>query len=257
MKNLFYAVISCCLAGTILSCGDNPLPDSYTVVLPPGSWPEFLGEPRWRLEWYDPEGAIRSMDLDGKSARISVLIQWPNPVIAWPHWPEKELFPGLFHPAGALYPFDVQDTAIVLSWRGGVDAAFYRELAEARSLPGADSRRDPRYFNWPRFRSLVREEVPEALRTNPWLADWKGIAEKTVLSGFRKSMVREESRTVMGILIPHDGPWAGASPFAAPADWTAGQEVFLPLSSRPELFVCPGGLFFLSTGAQLWKEGGT
>jgi hypothetical protein len=194
------------------------------------------------------------MDLNGTSARISVLIQWPNPVIAWPYWPERELFPGLFHPAGALYPFDARDGDIVLSWRGGVDTAFYRELAEARSLPGADPRRDPRYFNWSRFRSLVREEAPETLRADPWLADWKGIAEKTVLSGFRKSMVREESRTPTGILVPHDGPWAGPSPFTAPKDWTAGQEVFLPLSPRPEVFACPGGLLFLSTGTRLWKE---
>jgi hypothetical protein len=134
-----------------------------------------------------------------------------------------------------------------------VEASFYRELAEARSLPGSDPRRDPRYFDWPRFRSLVREEAPEPLRADPWLADWKGIAEKTVLSGFRKSLVREESRTVMGVLIPHDGPWAQASAFAAPAAWTADEEVFLPLSSRPELFVCPGGVLFLSTGARLWK----
>jgi hypothetical protein len=248
-------VIFGCLFGAIVSCGGSPLPDSYTVVFPgiSSSGTDFLGEPRWRLEWYDPEGTVRFAELEGKSAVISVLVQWPNPVIAWPYWPEKGLSPGLFHPAGALYPFDVRDTAITLSWQGGVEASFYRELAAAQSSPGTDPKRDPRYFDWPRFRSLVREEAPEPLRSNPWLADWQNIAGKTALSGFRKSLVREESRTVMGVLIPHDGPWLGVSPFTAPAAWTAGEEVFLPLSSRPEVYVCPGGMLFLSTGARLWK----
>jgi hypothetical protein len=243
------------LFGAIVSCGGSLLPDSYTVVFPgiSASGTDFLGEPRWRLEWYDPEGTVCFAELEGKSAVISVLAQWPNPVIAWPYWPEKDISPGLFFPAGAVYPFDVTGESIVLSWHGGVEANFYRELALAQAQPGSDGARAPRYFDWPRFRTLLLTEIPDELREDPWLANWQNIAEKTALSGFRKSLIKAEERTPMGITVPQEGLWIGSSPFKTPCFWEENQEVLLALSPRPELYVCSGGILNISLNARLWK----
>ncbi|MDR2702049.1 MAG: hypothetical protein LBB72_06440 [Spirochaetaceae bacterium] len=248
---LFLAVI-----GLSVSCGPSPLPEQYQVKLPaaPSLWKELLGEPHWRLEWYDPSGKLHSTRFAGQGAanagKIAVLTQWPSAVLAWPYWPEKALAPGMFYPAGALYPFDVRGESIVLSWTRGVDAYFYREMDKLRSLN--QSNRTPEHFDWERFRSLLREEAPEDLRADPWLADWKDIAEKTVSSGFRKSLIKAEKRIVIRTTLPHNGPWIWSSPFKPPESGQKGEEIPLSLGAHPEYLASPGGVLCISQHNQVW-----
>jgi hypothetical protein len=134
-----------------------------------------------------------------------------------PYWPEKGLAPGVFKPAGAIFPFDVSGRKISLSWQGGVDACMFRELAEASgTAEGRAVSRLPQNFNWPRFRQLFSDQsVNENVRADPWLADWHNIAEKTIRSSFDKRRLVPEARTSLKVPVGL-GPWIGSSPFAAP-----------------------------------------
>ena len=228
------------------------MPELYRLQLPPSpaSRTELLGKCQWRLEWYDTEGKLRQTELTGNSATIRILSEWPSAVLAWPHWPEKGLAAGLFYPAGAIFPFDVSGDNIILCWESGAEAYFYRELDKARSLHSTN--RVPEYFDWKRFRTILRKEAPEEVRTDPWLVNWKDIAEKTIRSGFRTTYIRADTRTGTEITIPHTGPWLGSSPFRQIESWEENETVTLLLSSRPEIFVCPGGILSVSPNAWLW-----
>ena len=249
MKSLFLLFL---ISIGLSACGPSPLPDYYLVQLPrsPASRTELLGEPQWRLEWYDSGGELQQKEIIGISAKIEILIEWPSAVLAWPSWPEKGLPAGYFYPAGAIFPLDVNGETIILNWKAGAEAYFYRELDNIRIQNTAN--RIPEYFDWKRFRSLLREETPEELRMDPWLADWKDIAERTVRSGFRRSYVRAENRTNTEITVPHAGPWFGASPFSSIKLWEEGENIIFPLSARPEIFVCSGGMFSVSVNNRLW-----
>jgi len=237
-----------------VSCGSSPLPGSYQVKFPerPPFWAEILGENQWRLDYYDSGGNFRQVEITGNAGvSIDILQEWPSAVLAWPCWPEKALAAGLFYPAGAIFPLDCKGKSIVLSWEAGADAYFYRELDKAQSL-NTGTNRKPEFFDWKRFRSLLRETVPEELKADPWLADWKDIAERTVRSGFRQSYIRAEARTSTVITIPHSGPWLFASPFRPPEAWLEDEEVNLLLSPRPETLVCPGGRLSVSEYTWIW-----
>jgi len=248
MKTLLLLLLICCL----WACGPAPLPDHYRVQLPPSpvSRTEMLGTCRWRLEWYDSWGRLRQEDVAGSGGEIIPLIEWPSAVLAWPYWPEKGLAAGHFFPAGALIPFDVAGDTIILSWETGPEAYFYRELDKARDLNTTN--RIPEYFDWKRFRTLLRENAPEELKADPWLADWKNIAERTARSGFRQSYVRAAARTGKEVTIPHTGPWLGASPFSPVEFWNEDERVLFLLSSRPGIFVCSGGMLSVSEKNYLW-----
>jgi len=243
---LVLAVIGC----MSVSCGSSPLQEQVRAVFPEAPLQWALGVPCWRLEWYDSAGKQQVAEVSGNGVEIEVLTQWPSAVLAWPYWPEKGLAAGMFYPAGAVYPLDAQGSKLVLSWAGGIDACFYREMDKVRPLNTAN--RVPEYFDWKRFRALLWKEAPEDLRADPWLADWKDIAERTVRSGFRQSLLKTEKRVDTGIVLPHDGPWMGASPFRPPQSWQKGERVLLPLGPRPEILVCPGGILSASPGIQLW-----
>ena len=240
----------------IVSCEGSPLPESYRVQFPaaPALWTEVLGENQWRLGYYDSQGLFRQAEITGNSpagVTISILKEWPNAILAWPYWSENGLEAGFFCPAGAIYPFDITGNTIALSWEAGVEAFFFREMDKAQEF-NTGTNREPKYFDWKRFRSFFWEDAPEELKKDPWLANWKEIAEKSIRSGFRKSYVRLEVRTTREITIPHVGPWFGASPFRQVEIWEKGEEVILPLSSHPEILVCPGGRFYVSSKMQLW-----
>jgi hypothetical protein len=247
----------CFLLAALVSCGPSPLPESYHIKFPPlpPLWNEVLGENHWRLDYYDGDGMFRRTETAGPvevaSIEAVLLEEWPSALLAWPYWPEKNLAAELFYPAGAIFPFDCVDSTIVLSWEAGAEAFFYRELDKAQYL-NSGTKRKPQFFDWKRFRSFLRGAAPDELRNDPWLADWKTIAEKSVRSGFRQSYVRAEARRGVNLGIPRDGPWIGASPFRPAESWTAGQTVSIPLSSRPELFVCPGGRMVVSENTQAW-----
>ncbi|MCL1928603.1 MAG: hypothetical protein FWG07_07410 [Treponema sp.] len=244
----FFAIVI-----TLVSCGLPPIPETYQVAFPPLpiAHAELLGECQWKLEYYDSAGNFRQKEVTTASAEIGLLQEWPNAILAWPYWPEKSLAAGLFYPAGAIFPLDVTGETIILSWEAGAEAYFYRELDKAQEL-NTGTNRAPMYFDWKRFRSLLQENSNSELRLDPWLADWKYVAERTVSSGFRQSYIRAEVRTGVEISVPHDGPWLTASPFRQPLFWKEGENQILFLSPRSEIFVCPGGRLSISSQMLLW-----
>jgi len=107
-----------------------------------------------------------------------------------------------------------------------VDSALYWEMAKAWAGAGQESAEEsperaavtrlPLNFNWPRFRRLFDDPSLNAeVRADPWLADWPGIAAKTVQTGFDKRRLVPEPRSALTVPVS-PGPWIGASPFADP-----------------------------------------
>jgi len=139
---------------------------------------------------------------------ISLPQTWASAVSAFPFWPEKGIGPGIFKPAGAIFPYDASGGSLILSWQGGVDSVLYWELARAYGLP--------MNFNWPRFRRLFDDPSLNAeVRADPWLADWADIAAKIVKSGFDKRRLVPEARSALEVQVA-PGPWIGVSPFSGP-----------------------------------------
>jgi hypothetical protein len=197
--------------------------------LPP-AWEALLGSPSWRVEWLNGEGRRETATVRGNGGvEVSLPPTWVNPVSAAPFWPDRGIGPGIFRPAGAIFPFDVSGKSLILSWQGGVDANLYWEFAaianeagrepspeEAEPVERAAVSRLPWNFNWPRFRLLFDDPtLNEEVRADPWLADWNSIAAKIVQSGFDKRRLVPETRTALEIPVS-PGPWIGTSPFAAP-----------------------------------------
>ena len=234
MKTYFLALFFC--VGFFLnSCGDTLTDSGFSPELPvlPKAWEELLGSPSWRIEWVNENGRKETMTVRGGAGRsVSLPQTWASAVLAHPFWPEKGIGPGIFRPAGAIFPYDARGRSLILSWQGGVDAVLYWELA--RAYGGAEQEagdesperaagperaavsRIPMNFNWPRFRRLFDDPSLNAdIRADPWLADWPGIAEKIVKSGFDKRRLVPEARSVLTVPVG-PGPWIGASPFAAP-----------------------------------------
>jgi len=216
-----------CALVCISGCDSDVSVPLYRLKLPemPPSWEIIPGQPRWKIEWQDTEGRNQALDVrGGETPEISLLNTRINAVIAWPYWPELAVNPGVFMPAGGLFPFDAAEGTLSLSWKGGVDAILYRELGFAAAADsGADRAGVPRLpwnFNWPRFRGLSDDEgVNAAFRENPWLADWPGIAAKIWQSGFDKRRLVPQARKETRVPLSPDiagGPWIGTSPFAAP-----------------------------------------
>jgi len=219
MKTYFLALLSC--AGLFLnSCGEALTDSGFGLDLPvlPQAWEDVLGSPCWRIEWVNKDGRKEAMTVQGKGGCSLVLPQtWASPVSAFPFWPEKGLGPGIFRPAGAIFPYDASGGNLVLSWQGGVDSVLYWEMAKAYGDSGKEpDKKTPMNFNWPRFRRLFDDPSINAdVRADPWLADWAGIAAKIVKSGFDKRRLVPEARNALEVQVG-PGPWIGASPFAAP-----------------------------------------
>ena len=223
MRNFIFGLI------TVLSlacCGDY-LKSKYILDFPqpPKTWVSLLGEPHWRVEWLDPAGRRQIADFPPRTgAEVELPVTWTNPVTAWPYWPGSGLPPGLFKPAGALFPFDVAGKRLPLSWKAGPDTIFYRELANA-----ADEARSPVRFDWPRFRELFESDaLNESVCTDPWLVDWRSVAEKTVSSGFDRRRLVPQPRESITIPVP-SGPWYGSSPFAQPLHFAPGETPVFPV----------------------------
>jgi len=224
-----------------LSCCDSGIMGSrYTIKLPeiPAAWEAFPGQPAWRIEWQDTQGRRQTFEIRGaESMEIILPITFASAVVAWPYWPELSLNPGVFRPAGGIFPFDASDGTLALSWRGGVDAVFYRELGTAAAeTTGQQSGnlRLPWNFDWPRFRELYDDpSVNAEFRADPWLADWPGIAARVWQSGFdKRRLIPQPSQELRVTATP--GPWIGTSPFAAPLffDDTATFPVSVPETAQ-------------------------
>jgi hypothetical protein len=226
---------------------------SYRLVLPaiPASWLEVLGEASWYVEWVDEDGDKRSAEVvTGASVSASIMREWSTPVLAWPYWPDKGIKHGTMKPAGAIFPLDADGGSFKLSWLGGVEAAFYWELAGL-----ASEKRLPHLFNWPRFRELLfSEQLAEEVRLDPWLADWKSIAAKTAASGFDSRRITAQKRSPVTVDIPADGPWVGVSPFAPSEDWATGESAVLQIGEQAESYFSPSGVLRCSPSAWIWVE---
>jgi len=237
-----------------LVCCGEPFPSRYVLVLPdvPAAWVSLLGEPHWRLEWLDPSGREQTADiLPGNSAEIELPITWTNPVTAWPYWPDRNLIPGHFKPAGALFPFDASGERLRLSWEAGPDAVFYRELAIAA---GQNNAKKPAYFDWTRFRALFHlETINQAVRKDPWLVDWRNVAERTASSSFDSRRLVPGTAKSITVPVPA-GPWYGASPFADPLLFTEGEPPIFPVRSGVNVWGSSEGILRISGEAFVFRE---
>jgi len=234
----------------------------YSLELPkiPRGWEALLGNPHWRIEWLNEQGRKETKTIRGNNGpEISLPPTLASGVLALPYWPDREISPGIFKPAGAIFPFDASGKTIVLSWRGGVDANLYWELAQAyqeaqeASAPpetqAAEQRavsRLPWNFNWPRFRELFDDPGLNAeVRADPWLADWHSIAVKIVKSGFDKRRLVPEDRSSLEVPV-NCGPWIGTSPFASPLFFDETTPVF-PVRPAADTWVSAEGILRCNT----------
>jgi hypothetical protein len=173
-------------------------------------------------------------------------------------------------PAGAILPFDAESGArLRLSWEAGVDAWLYFELVRAVSAvttaaagdeaaTGGEAvakaaGRSPDRFDWPRFRALLHsEDIGEPIRADPWRADWETLAARTVASGWDRRRIRLPETAPLTLVIPHDGPWIGSSPFADTENWEAGEQVTLEAGKNIDTYLSSGGMLRYAKGAWMW-----
>lgn len=251
------------MSALLAACGvgyDAPCRVALPAV--PEAWLAVLGDDnRWRVEWINSSGARESRDVDGREAarpgaglEIHILQEWATPVIAYPYWSGRDIAPGVMRPAGAIFPSDadISSGAISLSWTGGVEAVLYLELAKRAA---GDSRRRPQYFDWRRFRELLESAaIPEEIRADPWLADWKAIAEKTVSSGFDRRRIAAIKRREIAAPVPPCEMWIGTSPFAPPIAAPAETEKALALlaSDAIDTYISKEGVLRVSSSAWIW-----
>jgi hypothetical protein len=236
----------------VLGCESRMYPPEYPVDFPPlpPEWGTILGPPSWRLQWTGPDGVTAYLDTgEGDRPVIPILREWASPVLAYPYWPSRRLFPGTLRPAGAIFPFDVRSGHITMTWRAGPEAWFYRELAVA-----AEGKRRPEFFDWPRFRALLESDIPaESVRKNPWEVDWRQMAQKTVESGFdrRRIIARSgEELLVSGLAVEYRaGPWFGASPFADPLTPDKEGRLRFKITGETETYFSAQGILRISKGA--------
>jgi hypothetical protein len=217
-------------------------PTRYSLELPqvPETWVSLLGKPWWRIEWVTSGGERRKCDIaPWGQIEIEPPLTWTNAVIAWPWWPEHSLIPGFFRPAGCLFPYDTGSGTLRLSWEAGPDAVFYWEMAYAN---GGNALRVPSNFDWPRFRELFKTDaLNEAVRNDPWLANWRYIAEKTVESGFDRRRLVPEASVSLNIPVS-GGPWYGTSPFSEPLSFSRGENPLFPVRPGVNVWVSSEGI---------------
>ncbi|MDR0644968.1 MAG: hypothetical protein LBG05_08745 [Treponema sp.] len=245
MNSLLGKILCGAVVCIISACGGTLVGASYDVELPeiPPSWIEVFGEPSWRIEWLNRDGNLETLETDSmKHIRIHVLQEWTSPVTAYPYW--EGVSPKTLKSAGAIFPFDKKDGAIVLSWIGGVSAEFYLNLARVSER---SSKYQPQYFDWVRFR-----EILEDAKDDLWLVDWETVCEKTVAGGFNKKYVNVPERETLSLPAPADGPWISASPFAAPL---TSDILEIKVSSAVDTYFSKEGKLLVTKGLWMWIPG--
>lgn len=243
------ALLSFCI---LVSCSFDPGVSKRPVRLPsvPGSWLAVLGEPAWLLRWYGPDGSERSAFVRGAGSPVLELPDAvSSPVLAYPCWPDSGVEAGLARPAGAIVPFDQRDGMIVLTWKGGVSALFYRELLHA----GGPSDRLPERFDWPRFSALLdSESIQPSAREDPWRVDWRTVAIRTRVSGFDSRRIVPRVVVPIRLAAPFPGPWVRTSPFLSePVESNSG---FLDAEAAeaPDAFLSSEGVLKFVQDASAW-----
>jgi hypothetical protein len=203
------------------------------------------------VEWIDRQGAIQSLEADGvRGIDLNLIDAWTNPVLAYPYWPDRKIAPGIFRPAGALYPFDVREGKLSLSWRGGVEAWFYRCLREAQARSsGETGKRRPEFFDWPRFRALLDSpDINAEVALDLWLPDWREIAAKTLQSGFDQKRIKPRALEELPVIIPWTGIYLGSSPFAEAFHGEAGETAVFSVDGGVDTYVSAGGILRCTRG---------
>ncbi|MCL2441527.1 MAG: hypothetical protein FWD14_07280 [Treponema sp.] len=229
------------------SCGER-FPDKYVIELPsaPEAWTSLFGYPHWRVEWLDPNGQKQILDIRGNSLKIELPVTWANPVTAWPYWPDYDLIPGIFKPAGGLFPFDTNGSRLYLSWEAGADTVFYWELLYASQN---NLSRFPANFDWLRFRELFLDTLSESVRSDPWLVNWRSVAERTAAGNFdRRRLVPEPAETRV-FPVPAV-TWYGSSPFSKPLVFQDDEIPEFPV--RPGLNVWISSKGILKVNNDVW-----
>ena len=233
----------------VLSCKDR-FPSKYALELPkaPEHWVSLLGEPSWRIEWLSPDGYKQMTDIMyGGALEIELPVTWTNPVTAWPYWPEHNLIPGFLKPAGALFPFDVSEGRLCLTWPAGVDSVFFWEMAHANE---DNYSRIPVNFDWLRFRELFEQGIlSEAVCEDPWLVNWQSVAERTVAGNFDRRRLVPEQAEFKTIPVP-EGEWYGASPFAKSLLFTEGEPLVFPVRQGINVWFSSRGI--LRANGNVW-----
>jgi hypothetical protein len=241
----------------LLSCSAL-LPDSYRAALPPlpQSWTTVLdgAQVSWRFQYLDREGRLQVVDAGpGKNAALNIAWEYTSAVLAWPYTSRMEW--GTLFPAGAIFPLDVKGGSIVLSWEAGPQAWFYHELSRA----GIDASG----FNWTKFRpfySEIREKMAESAADDPWLLDWKGIAQKIAARGFKRSDFNLKKSEKLQLALPPEllsvEAWAEQSPFTALHEVPHCGEGTLSLNLRPgnqaTCLISKRGILKYQNGIQFW-----
>jgi hypothetical protein len=252
---VFSAILPAAVFLFFHACGD--LTEARCVlVMPdlPPAWAALLGSPRWKIEYLNAGGVREIFESGGENSEI-----FPHPftasaVSAWPFWPDRGIQPGLFRPAGALYPFDLSGSTLAPDWRGGVEAFFYWELAAAaqKAVPSSPAAvlRQPQNFDWPRFRQILSDPaIAETVRADPWTADWRSIAERVIHSGFNRQRI-VAAQTSLVPVPAGEGPWFGVSPFTAPWRAGAGETPLFPVGTEPASYFSAAGI--LRVNREAW-----
>jgi len=209
------------------------------------------------VEWVDPDGQKQIMLLEPiltaenglqlNSLQINLPVTWASPVTAWPYWQHHNLIPGLFKPAGAIFPIDADGNRLKLTWEAGVDAVFFWELALANE---GNYSRVPSNFDWQRFRELftsgvLREEVCK----DPWLVNWRSVAERTVNGNFDRRRLVPEATNEIEIPIAAC-TWYGTSPFSKPIIFAEDEPSIFKIRPAINIWVSKEGI--LRADGNVW-----
>jgi len=242
------------IAGSLVTACDPLVPAGaalgYRLPVVPDGWSAVLGPPQWRLEWRDADGRRQWRQGTEPSGSLDLDRTRAGAVLAYPYWPEAGILAGEVRPAGGIFPFDVADDTLVLSWLGGVAAGFFRELAAA----AGDVQTVPERFDWPRFRAaLTADSLPATVRADPWLVDWRSVAQRTRAAGFDRRRLVPQATEPLTLRVPRPGPWVSDSPFYAVADWTEGAYTDLELTTSGNTYFCPQGRWRCGREASLFS----
>jgi hypothetical protein len=244
----------------------------YVLKLPdtPEAWILLLGEPCWQIEWFDTNGYKKTAVIyrdSKKTMEIELPVTLTNPVTAWPYWPEHNLIIGLFKPAGALFPYDTKNGSLYLSWEAGVDAVFYTELSNSAGVLYTSDKnytKIPANFDWIRFRELFKgETLNKAVRENPWLVNWRSVAEKTISGNFDTRRLVPEETSLMPIpaYLPAQTEnwsdfWYGASPFETPLFFNEYENPAFRVHSGINVWISKSGILRVNGNSWVFNEFG-
>ncbi|GMO36980.1 MAG: hypothetical protein Ta2F_13050 [Termitinemataceae bacterium] len=265
IKFIFFTAAIVCLVFLGLSlgsCKNHVIYDQYTFMMPQlkecspdeadvsgDAYLAMFGPPLWHIEWVDPDGSVQYAQTYASSFTAEIMQDWPNPIFAYPVWGGKNIVKGLIRPAGAIFPFDSHAGKIYLSWQGGVDANFYKCLDNTNN-----EKRQGYKFDWKSFRELFTNHVlSDEICRDPWLADWAAIAEKTAVSGFDKRRIVPKKNSSANVILPHDGPFFGTSPFMHKIDLQEGNVMTSNFIRQTETFFAADGILHVSGNVVFWN----